>query len=458
MPNLFFLALSVFAVTLILIFWRPRGIKEVWFAAAGALLVRLLGLVDAADVSTLMHETGGVMLFLAGLLVIAFLTDRAGVFERLARFVGRAAKGDGRRLFAGVYLIGLLVTVWLSLDTTAVILAPIVYNLARLLGVPPLPLVFATTYVANTASLFLPLSNLTNLIVWGRLEIPFWEFARVMFLPSVLAVAVNLASLMWLFRTQIPKRYEAKETATVLASAAVAEGEGTPTPFPQEDVLRETAGEPGGALPEPRQAERFLVTVWGLGLVLCALLLAPIWEIELWAVACAGATLLAAYHLLRGGLVARELIQSISWDLLPFVFSLFMILRAVAKSGLSEWAVQAVVSSASGQGFWELLIIAATTALGSNLINNLPMILIATESLAHPVASGELDIASLYAALIGTNLGPNLTVIGSLATMLSLSIIGKKGLNVPSLLYLKVGLISVPLILIAAVFGLWLTL
>ena len=242
MPNLFFLALSVFAVTLILIFWRPRGIKEVWFAAAGALLVRLLGLVDAADVSTLMHETGGVMLFLAGLLVIAFLTDRAGVFERLARFVGRAAKGDGRRLFAGVYLIGLLVTVWLSLDTTAVILAPIVYNLARLLGVPPLPLVFATTYVANTASLFLPLSNLTNLIVWGRLEIPFWEFARVMFLPSVLAVAVNLASLMWLFRTQIPKRYEAKETATVLASAAVAEGEGTPTPFPQEDVLRETRG------------------------------------------------------------------------------------------------------------------------------------------------------------------------------------------------------------------------
>lgn len=101
---------------------------------------------------------------------------------------------------------------------------------------------------------------------------------------------------------------------------------------------------------------------------------------------------------------------------------------------------------------------AATTALGSNLINNLPMILIATESLALPIDAGQLDIASLYAALIGTNLGPNLTVIGSLPTMLSLSIIGKKGLKTPALLYFKVGLVSVPLLLLAAVLGLWIML
>ena len=337
------------------------------------------------DVATLTQETGGVLLFLAGLLVVAFLTDRAGVFERLARFVGRAANGDGRRLFVGVYLIGLLVTVWLSLDTTAVILAPILYSLARFLGVPPLPFVFATTYVANTASLFLPLSNLTNLIVWGRFEIPFWEYARVMFLPSVFAVVVNLALLMWLFRASIPERSRRKRRRPT--SASVAEGEGTPTPLRGKKIRSaKTPGIPPAHSQSLGRQSAFS-SPYGVSVSSLRRSCSPRFGgLSSGSSPAPAATLLAAYHLPRGGLFARELVQSIAWDLLPFVFSLFMILRAVAKAGLSDWAAQAVVSSASGQSFWELLIIAATTALGSNLINNLPMILIATESLALPSA------------------------------------------------------------------------
>ena len=112
----------------------------------------------------------------------------------------------------------------------------------------------------------------------------------------------------------------------------------------------------------------------------------------------------------------------------------------------------------TGDSFGELLTVAAATALGSNLINNLPMLLVAADSLAEPVLSGQVGMGVLYAALLGTNLGPNLTVIGSLATMLSLSIIGKKGLRVSGVLYLKVGLVTVPLLLAASVLGLWLTL
>lgn len=442
-------ALLIFAVTLLLIFFRPRGIKEAWFAAAGAVAVLLLGLADASDIAALMQDTGGVLLFLAGLLVIAHLTDRAGVFERMARHVARAAGGDGRRLLVGVYVIGLFVTVWLSLDTTAVILAPIVYSLTRLLGVAPLPFVFATTYVANTASLFLPVSNLTNLIIWGRFRIPFWEFARVMFWPNLLAVVVNIVLLLWIFRKEIPARYDpsrAQEGESLSELAPIA-SESTAA----SDMTQKANAQPG-------DAAGFRFTVWALGLILAGLVLAPLWEVPLWAVACAGAAVLAVYHWLRAGLAPAELGREISWDLLPFVFSLFLILRAVAKAGLSQWAAETIVSLAAGQSFGELFFIAATTALGSNLINNLPMILIATESLAEPIGSGRLHIASLYAALIGTNLGPNLTVIGSLATMLSLSIIGKKGLKTPAFLYFKVGLISVPLLLLAAVLGLWLTL
>lgn len=507
-----FTALALFAVTLVCIFVRPRGIKEVWFAMGGALLAWIFGLVDPEDAVELVHETGDVLLFLLGMLVVAYVTDQAGVFARLARFAGRAARGRGRLLFAGIYLIGVLVTMWLSLDTTAVILAPIVFSLARSLGVPPLPFVFATTYVANTASLFLPVSNLTNLIVLGRLSVPFWEYARVMFLPSVFAVVANLLLLLWLFRTSIPKRYDSRgpgsaastrgvtldaasapATAGIPAASAAgiapAAANVTPTMY---GVAPATAGIPaaagvapaaagvpvtapaaeqslagaqpvmhtasGASLPVARERESLIVTVCGLVAVLIGLAVAPFWNMPLWGVACVGAAVLAAYHLTRAGLPAGTLVRDISWDLLPFVFSLFLLLRGVAKAGLSEWAAGIVTHWAAGQSLGELLIVAAATAIGSNLINNLPMVLVAVESLAVPVSTGELTLASLYAALIGTNIGPNLTVIGSLATMLSLSIIGKKGLTVSGLTYLKIGLISVPVLLVAAVFGLWLSL
>lgn len=448
-------ALAVFVPTLLFIFVRPGRIKEVWFAAAGALLAWLLGLVSPDDAISLLRETGDVLLFLAGMLVVAYVTDRAGVFERLALWTARAARGRGRLLFAGVYLIGVLVTVWLSLDTTAVILAPIVFSLARALDIPPLPFVFATTYVANTASLFLPVSNLTNLIVLGRLSIPFWEYARVMFLPGLLAVVVNLLLLFWLFRASIPKAYDVRRAERFEYGVVAAGGEGV-----GHGVYGGAAADVSLPAEEPatKSRECVAVTVAGLLAVLAGLAGAPFWGIGLWVPACAGAAALAAYHMIRAGLKPRALAKDISWDLLPFVFSLFLLLRGVARAGLSQWAAGLVAAWASGQSYGELLAVAAATALGSNLINNLPMVLVAVESLAAPIEAGALHRASLYAALIGTNLGPNLTVIGSLATMLSLSLISKKGLEVPGLTYLKIGLITVPALLAAAVLGLWLSL
>ena len=155
----------IFVATLSLILWRPKGIREVWFAASGAVCALLLGSVAWTDVVQLLTETGPVLAFLAGMLVVGFVADQAGVFVWLARHIARMSRGSGRRLFVGLYLAGVFVTVWFSLDTTAVILAPIVFTLVRSLGIPALPFVMATTYVANTASLLLPVSNLTNLIV-----------------------------------------------------------------------------------------------------------------------------------------------------------------------------------------------------------------------------------------------------------------------------------------------------
>src|SRR5690606_9592496 len=151
-------------------------------------------------------------------------------------------------------------------------------------------------------------------------------------------------------------------------------------------------------------------------------------------------------------------VTGISWDLLPFVFSLFLVLRGVGKSGLTEFLTAVLAPDGGGDTFLGMLRVAAATALGSNLINNLPMVLVAVDSLTAPLAAGQVGMGSVYAALLGTNLGPNLTVIGSLATMLALSIIGSKGLQVSGVQYLKVGAVTVPLMLLGSVLGLWLAL
>lgn len=509
--------LLIFAITLFFILWRPRGIREAWFAAGGAALMGAAGFVGWSDVVRLWAETGDVLAFLAGMLVVGYVADQAGVFSWLAYHTARLSRGSGVRLYVGLYLIGVFVTVWFSLDTTAVVLAPIVYSLVQALGLPPLPFVLATTYVANTASLLLPVSNLTNLIVWSRFDVPFWRYAAVMALPAAAAVAVNLGLFLWMFRRDIPARFSPAglggapagrgEEAAPRIEAAAAGGAGeavrdTPVPAPvpapapapavavaavlEAPAAAETAAATAGATiagsgsasvleapmavgadsarrhgadPAPgRESPRLARSLGLLAGILLGLAAAPFFGWEIWVVAVAGGAVLAGIELAAGGLRPRQLATGISWDLLPFVFSLFLVLRGVGNSGLTEPVRALLTGGGTGDSFGELLTVAAATALGSNLINNLPMLLVAADSLAEPVLSGQVGMGVLYAALLGTNLGPNLTVIGSLATMLSLSIIGKKGLRVSGVLYLKVGLVTVPLLLAASVLGLWLTL
>lgn len=408
-----------------------------WFAASGAACVLLFGFVGSADVVQLLTETGSVLAFLAGMLVIGFAADQAGVFAWLAHHIARMSRGSGRRLFVGIYAAGVFVTVWFSLDTTAVILAPIVYTLVRSLGVPALPFVMGTTYVANTASLLLPVSNLTNLIVWNRFDIPFWRYGAVMVLPALTAVVINLVLFLVLFRKDIPDRFGLEALPSLTDEAAA------------------TANGDGSGSASGRQLVRCLVVLAG---ILAALAVAPFFGWDLWVVAIVGAAVLAGQEIAGGRVRPRQLLTGISWDLLPFVFSLFLILRAVGQSGLTDLVQSVLIGSEAGETFGRLLFIAVASALGSNLINNLPMILVAVDSMAVPVSTGEIGMSAVYAALLGTNLGPNLTVIGSLATMLSLSIIENKGLRVPGLLYLKIGLVTVPLLLLGSVASLWLTL
>lgn len=434
-------ALGILIVSLILILWRPLGIHEAWFAAAGAALMLAAGGVGWSDVVALADETGSVLTFLAGMLLVGHAADRAGVFRWAAHKAAMLAGGSGPRLFILLYLLGAVTTVTLSLDTTAVVLAPIVIALVRSLGLNPLPFVFGTTYVANTASLPLPVSNLTNLIVRSSYDLRFWAFAGVMALPSLLVTAANLALFLWMFRRDLPARFAVPGAVARERAAAAAE---------PEDASGASSAAPGGV------AFRFalislLVVLFGLGA-------GPPLGVPLWAVAVVGGAVMAGAAVGQGISTWRDLGRDIAWALLPFVFGLFVMIRGVEKAGLAAAIDRLLAPLGAGTGLGSLLLIAAVCALGSNLINNVPMLLVAQAGLKGPILSGRMDDGALYAALIGTNVGPNLTVVGSLATLLSLAIIAKKGVYVSPLAYMRVGLFAMPLLLLTAVFGLWLRL
>lgn len=178
------LSIAIVAATLALILGRPRGVSEAWVAAAGALAMILVGPVRLADVPDVLGETADVLLFLAGMMVLTVLVECAGVFTLLAEGCARLARGSGVLLFCLVFLLGAIVTALLSLDVTVILLTPIVYEVTRRRRLDALPFMFACTFVANTASLIFPMSNLTNLLVAQQLGLDFASFAATMWLPS----------------------------------------------------------------------------------------------------------------------------------------------------------------------------------------------------------------------------------------------------------------------------------
>lgn len=442
-------ALLVFAATVVGVLWRPLGVHEAWVAVAGAVAMAVAGSVDWTRVVSIVHETAPVLVFLSGVLVLASVADRAGVFAWAAHWTARMAGSSVRRLFVALYVLGAVTTVFFSLDTTAVVLAPLVVRLLRRSRVDPLPFVYLSVHVANVTSLLLPVSNLTNLLVQARFRLPFWEFARVMTLPALLAGAADFGMLYVLFRGRLEGTVDAQD----LQLQARALGR---SPF-----LRWSLG-------------IVVATIAGFGVA--GWLGAPLWP-----VAVAGGAASAVLALVRREVLPGFFVRSISWGVIPFVVGLFVVMdgfrateagRALTAAAFLPGAAASARPAAAGAWSREagmgvagglsaagdavsLGRLAAVTAVGSNLINNIPMTLLGTGALAVPQAGdGPPDRLAPYALLLGVNVGPLLTVVGSLATVLTLALFQQRGVSVGGWEYLKTGLLVMPPTLAAAYLGL----
>jgi arsenical pump membrane protein len=413
----------VLVATLTLVLIRPRGVSETWWAVLGGVLTLLLGLVSLRQAGSIFLDTQDALILLVGMMALSAVAENAGFFDWAASLSARAGGGSVLKLYGFVFLVGTLITATLSLDATAIVLTPIVYGIVVRLRLSPLPFMFACVYTANTASLFLPVSNLTNLLAYDAFDLGFARFALLMLIPATLAVLANALVLAVLFRKDLRGSYDQRLPPFV-----------------------------------PGDHAFFLTATAGIVGVLVAFFLAPIFGIPIGLVALVVGGIVVIVARLRGWMALREVATAISWGILALVVGLFLVVQGVENVGLAEEVRQAFAAAAPGDSFLQILSVTVGSALGSNFINNVPMIVLALGVTKPLISDGTLGLAAVYAVILGTNVGPNLTTVGSLATLIWLSITRSKGMAIKVKDYLKVGAIATPVILLAAAAGLWISL
>ncbi|MEE4542427.1 SLC13 family permease [Streptomyces sp. V4-01] len=391
---------------------RPWGLPEAVVAVPAALVVVAAGAIPLAHARQEAQRLGPVIGFLAAVLVLAQLCDDEGLFSACGAWMARGAGGGPGRLLVQVFVLASVITAVLSLDATVVLLTPVVFATAARLGARARPHVYACTHLSNTASLLLPVSNLTNLLAFEASGLSFTRFAALMALPWLAAIGAEYAVLRRFFATDLA----------------------------------------AGAQPATETAEPPAVPVFALATVGCTLagfVVASVAGVNpAWAAA-AGAAVLAVRALARRRTTPVALVRAAAVPFLAFVLGLGIVVRALVDNGLSD-ALGRVVPD--GTGFAALLGVAALAALLANLINNLPAVLVLLP-LAAPSGAG-----AVLAVLLGVNIGPNLTYAGSLATLLWRRIVREHETDVELGEFTRLGLLAVPAALGAAVVALWLSL
>ena len=408
------LALAMLAAVLGTAVVRPRGIPEVAVAVPAALLLIAVGAVGLDAAGDEIEQLAPTVAFLAAMLVLAELCEREGLFSAAGEMMARAARGRPVALMALVFAVAAGTTAVLSLDTTVVLLTPVVFATVTSLRLRPRPHVLACVHLANSASLLLPVSNLSNLLALRATGLSFTRFAVLMALPWVAAIAIE-----WL----------------VLRRAMAG------------DLALRGRTEPSGGTDRPHRVPRYVPAV--LAAVLAGFVAASPLGIDPAWVAAAGALALAVPALARRRARPADLAQAIGVPFLLFVFALGVIVAAVAAHGLGD-AVDALVPGA--ETLPALVATAFVAALLANLLNNLP----ATLLLLPPAAAA--GPGTVLAALIGLNVGPNLTYTGSLATLLWRRILSRHGHDQDLGEFVRIGAVSVPLILVVSSAALWLAL
>ena len=412
------LAGSIFLLTLVLVIWQPRGLSIGWSASIGAVLALGTGVIHIADIPVVWNIVWNATAAFIAVIIISLLLDESGFFEWAALHVSRWGNGRGRLLFTWIVLLGAAVAALFANDGAALILTPIVIAMLLALGFSQgttLAFVMAAGFIADTASLPLIVSNLVNIVSADFFDLGFTQYASVMIPVDAAAIAATLIMLHLFFRRDIPATYDVsllKTPASVIKDAAT----------------------------------------FRAGWIVLLLLLVGFFVLEplgipVSAIAAAGAAVLFIVAKRGHGINTGKVLRSAPWQIVIFSLGMYLVVYGLRNAGLTEY-LSGVLNLLAEKGLW-----AATfgtgflTAFLSSVMNNMPTVLIGALSIDGSTATGVVKEAMIYANVIGCDLGPKITPIGSLATLLWLHVLAQKNMTITWGYYFRTGIImTVPVL------------
>ena len=413
-------AFLIFLATLVFVIWQPRGLGIGWSASIGAFVALLAGVIQVSDIPLVWHIVWNATGAFVAVIVISLLLDKAGFFEWAALHVARWGAGRGRRLFVMLVLLGAAVAALFANDGAALILTPIVIAMLAALRFPPkatLAFVMAAGFIADTASLPLVVSNLVNIVSSDYFDIGFARYAAVMAPVNLVSVAATLAALVWFFRKDIPADYDLSQLRR------------------PEQAIHDRA--------------TFLTGWWVLALLLAGFFWLDEAGVPISLVAAAGALVLLAVAARGHRISTREVLRGAPWQVVVFSLGMYLVVYGLRNAGLTDY-LTAVFERCAGYGIWGAALGAGViTAILSSIMNNMPTVLVGALAIDATSTQGAVREAMIYANVIGADLGPKITPIGSLATLLWLHVLSAKDIRISWGYYFRVGIVlTLPILLV----------